>query len=291
MWKSYCAAVRGRSHESSGLPCQDAVYTLEQNGVQVAALADGAGSAAYAREGAQCAVVRVAQVLCDRFDVLMTEPSRRAVHEMLLEPVQEALIVTARCHEAPLREVACTLLAVAVRGDDYLVVHVGDGVIGCWKEGKVKVASAPERGEFANATTFVTSPDALVKLRVLRGTQPKLDGFVLMSDGCEPSLLNRRDGSLAPCVGDLFRRGELFAPAPMEDYLETLLGERIGRNTGDDCSLVLLCRQGDTLKKWERMTQRERAKLLGIATGNRNRRRRAIRRYAGKYGILDESCR
>ena len=279
MWKSYGAAVQGKNHERIGLPCQDAVYTLEQKGVQVVALADGAGSAAYAQEGAQCAVVRVAQVLCDRFDRLMTEPSRRVVHEMLLYPVQEALNVTARSYEAPLREVACTLLAVAVRGDDYLVVHVGDGVIGCWKEGNLKVASAPERGEFANTTTFVTSSDALVKLQVLRGTQPKLDGFILMSDGCELSLLNHRDGALAPCVGDLFRRGELFAPTPMEDYLKTLLWERIRGKTGDDCSLVLLCRCGDVRKKWDRMSQSERARLLGVFTRNRNRRRRAIRRY------------
>src|SRR5690606_42119695 len=57
-------------------------------------------------------------------------------------------------------ELASTFLAVAVSAERFLVVHIGDGVIGYVKNGELRVISAPDNAEFANQTTFVTSPDA-----------------------------------------------------------------------------------------------------------------------------------
>lgn len=56
MWHTQSAVVTGRGHLLLRLPGQDRTFTLEENGVTVAALADGAGSAPLSHEGAEQAV-------------------------------------------------------------------------------------------------------------------------------------------------------------------------------------------------------------------------------------------
>ncbi len=56
-WQVVGAVVRGVAHERMGLPCQDAQdYRVLQGNILLIALADGAGSAAFSDQGAQCAV-------------------------------------------------------------------------------------------------------------------------------------------------------------------------------------------------------------------------------------------
>ena len=284
MWHTQSAVVTGRGHRLRQLPGQDRTFTLEENGVTAAALADGAGSAPLSHEGAEQAVRTACRVLCRQFEVFSGPASAFEMRRTVLEAVQAA--ICRRAEELGTRPaaLACTLLAVAVKGDRYLVFHVGDGVIGYQRDGVVRVASGPRNGEFANTTTFVTSLDALPRSRALRGRQPGLEGFVLMSDGCEAALYHKGREKLAPLVGRLLQRAELFSPEVSEGQLRAVTGEVIARRTQDDCSLVLVSRRTDTFGRWEKLTQRERAAVLGIATQNRNRRRRMIRRYGALYG-------
>src|SRR5688572_12200023 len=56
-WRPVAASVRGRGHEQRSQPCQDACgVILTGDGVLIAAVADGAGSAARAEEGSALAV-------------------------------------------------------------------------------------------------------------------------------------------------------------------------------------------------------------------------------------------
>ena len=166
----------------------------------------------------------------------------------------------------------------------YLLFHVGDGVIGYRKSGKLLVASAPQNGEFANTTTFVTSPDALMHSRALRGVQPRIEGFFLMSDGCEAALYHKGKRKLAPLISKPFLRLQLLSSGTSQEMLEAVMERIIAKRTQDDCSMALLVKNAGRSGMWSRMTPRDRASILGIATGNRNRRRRAIRQYAKAYG-------
>lgn len=287
MWYIQSAVVTGRGHRMRQQPGQDRTLTLEENGVTAAALADGAGSAELSHEGAEQAVRAACRVLCRRFEVFSGPASAFEMRRTVLEAVQAAICRRAEELGARPAALACTLLAVAVKGDRYLVFHVGDGVIGYRKEGVVRVASRPQNGEFANTTTFVTSLDALSGSRALRGRQPGLEGFVLMSDGCEAALYRKGREKLAPLVERLFQRAELFSPDVSEGQLRAVVEEVIARRTWDDCSLVLVTRRTDAFGRWEKLTQRERAAVLGITTQNRSRRRRMIRRYGARYGIKE----
>ena len=284
MWHTQAAAVTGSGHQRKGLPCQDRTWSLSENNVTAIALADGAGSAPLSHEGAEIAVHTACQVLCRRFEELYAAATPMEMRQAVLREVRENLRKHAAERNAAVGDLACTLLAVAVCGDRYLVFHVGDGVIGYRKNGKLLVASAPRNGEFSNTTIFVTSPDALRQARVLRGVQPQTEGFILMSDGCEAALYRKNRPGLAPLASRLLERAELLEQESSFALLVGMLEAVISRRRQDDCSLALMTRSTGTLAGWEHMTQREQAAVLGVITGNRNRRRRAIRKYAGKYG-------
>ena len=103
-----------------------------------------------------------------------------------------------------LSSLACTLLFAAVKGSTCLVGHIGDGVICCRGDEKLKAVSLPSNGEFANSTTFVTLPDALSDFRLYRDKTDKIDGFCLMSDGAAESLYDRKTHAVANMVGKVF---------------------------------------------------------------------------------------
>lgn len=284
MWHIQDAVVTGRGHLLRQQPGQDRTFSLTRNGVTAAALSDGAGSAPLSHEGAEQAVRAACEVLCGQFETFSGPATPFEMRRAVLEAVQAAIRRRARELDTHPSALACTLLAVAVQGDRYLVFHVGDGVIGYQKEGVVRVVSRPQNGEFANTTTFVTARDALVKSRVLRGRQPELEGFVLLSDGCEAALYHKGKEKLAPLVGRLFQRAELLSQEVSRQWLRAVIEGPVAHRTQDDCSLLLLSRQTESFGHWARLTQREQAAVLGVATQNRNRRRRMIRRYRALYG-------
>ena len=84
MWNKAEYAVAGRGHVLSGTPCQDMTMTYKGRAATVAALADGAGSAAMSHYGARAAVQFVSRQLGEYFDEYYNETSITAVKDRLM---------------------------------------------------------------------------------------------------------------------------------------------------------------------------------------------------------------
>lgn len=122
------------------------------------------------------------------------------------------------------------------------------------------------------------------KVKVLRGKQPDLEGFALMSDGCEVALYQKKKAAAAPLIGRLFQRAELLEAKASETLLQVVLEHTVSPHTRDDCSLSVMTRKGKNDIPWVKMQPRTQAAVLGVATGNWNRRRRAIRKSVRLFG-------
>lgn len=284
MWHTNQAICTGRGHQLRHQPGQDRTACRQEWGVTAIALADGAGSVPLSHLGAECAVHTVCRLMCQHFEGLFASPSPQTMRQWVVETVQEAITEKAALYQAKASELACTLLAVAVCGDRYLFIHVGDGVIAYQKKGRLLVASRPSNGEFANNTTFVTAQQALYQAQVGKGTQGELEGFVLMSDGCEQALYHKRTAKVAPLLGHMLQWSELLQPQAARDRLQTALEGCIAPCTSDDCSLAVMSRQGERFGRWERLTPREQARIFGVITQNKNRRRRALGTIRRRWG-------
>ena len=239
MWKIIKSAVVGRGHARQGLPCQDKVFSLAAKGVQTAALADGAGSARLSHFGAELVAEEACRLLTERFEDLYRQDDGAGVKQEIIEYLREKLAARAEELEAGLEDLASTLLFVAVSEERFILGHLGDGVIGYLKEGALKVASHPENGEFANETVFVTSSLALQSLRLMKGELGEIQGFVLMSDGTEAGLYDKRMKELAPVLKKVMGLMSMARQEDVQRMLQQSMEEVIRQRTQDDCSLVI----------------------------------------------------
>lgn len=247
--RTAAASVAGRSHVSVGRPCEDAWLVVRNQSsegadVVIACVSDGAGSASHGREGAQLAVAACARWLerAHRAETLGKEPPDAA---SLVAHVRRWLQRAARTASADVSDYACTLLGVLLgSGGRWSAVHIGDGAIVTGIGGSFELLSGPAKGEFANETFFVTDSDAAENVRLLRGSAEncsrRVESFLLFTDGCEGSLINRRTGEVAPAAPLMMEWFEGRDENAVSEVLSENLREVFTARTHDDCTLVLI---------------------------------------------------
>ena len=288
MWYSVDCAVQGVGHEKTDTPCQDKTCIISANGVNVIALADGAGSAPMSHFGAETVVNKTAEVLCSKFDEYFADSDGARVKTDMHKELVSELVRRAGELECSSSDLASTLLAVAVKNDRYIIAHIGDGVIGYLKNDELKVASEPQNGEFSNETVFVTSANALYEMRMMKGNIGDVTGLVLMSDGSEASLYNKKDKYLAPVLKKIMRLCTLLPEAVVREQLKNSFEAVIKKATQDDCSIAFLVK-GDCEQRYFELSNREKLMLLQINPDAPNARKRLMR-YENMLELLQSPC-
>lgn len=272
-WKLIQCAMEGRRHTAMHIPCQDKVKTVSADNLWVGALSDGAGSASHSHYGAQCVVDTICSLLSTAFDTLYAMQDAVQAKEYILETLRLALSDAAQSLRVPIRELAATLLFVAIKDERILIGHIGDGVICYEKNDVLKVASRPTNGEFANTTVFVTSDSAQTSMRLIKGALSSISGFCLMSDGTAASLYHRPSNTPMPVLSKLLRFRSVMATAPLQRLLDESFRQSVIISTQDDCSIVLMAR-GATQ---DVLTNDELADLLDLPEHPVQRARQIVR--------------
>lgn len=265
MWQFAHCEVQGTGHKKVQIPCQDKTFALAKNGVYVIALADGAGSASLSHYGAERVVRDVSEYIAEHFLELLNCRDGRRVKKEIIEMLRISLAEEAKSHKCDVRDLSSTLLVAAVYENDFILAHIGDGVIGYLDGDELKVASMPDNGEFSNVTTFVTSSEALASMRIFKGKLNGKDAFVLMSDGTEQSLYHKSTQELAGVVKKLMHWTCLLDSKVMHTQLTNAFNSVISRNTQDDCSIVILARPSKVLCPVNALSFKARQDLYGIA--------------------------
>ena len=211
-------------------------------------MADGAGSARLSHYGAKCVTKCIADELGWNFESYWDETEARIAKERLFQEISGSLQQIAELHDCQLKDLASTLLAVAVKDERYIILHLGDGVIGYSKEGLLKVASAPNNGEFANTTIFTTSSDACSQMKVFRGLLNGINGFVLMSDGPEACLYDKKDNELANGLLQILEDASGEDLKEVTEGIEDAMDTVITKHTLDDCSLAFMVKRQEKLE-------------------------------------------
>ena len=264
LWRSVCCALQGRGHAKKNIPCQDKVAKREANGVQVIVLSDGAGSARFSHFGAECVVKDVADFIVDKFFYLIAQADGRIVTRELLSFILKSLEEEAKFRDCTIKDLASTLLVAAVSDKNFFLAHLGDGVIGYLNDTGLKTVSTPDNGEFANETIFITSGNAASHMRIYKGELKTISGFVLMSDGTEQSLYDKRNKTLAPAIKRLMHRTCLISDKILTPQLEDALNSVVVANTQDDCSIALLARASEQLPPIGKLSLPERQSLFKV---------------------------
>lgn len=277
MWKYSSCEVQGRGHFKNQIPCQDKTKTVFKDGTYVIALADGAGSAKLSHYGAQCVVDSITDLLVSNFEELFGEEDGRQVKLSIIEKLTTDVNSQAEVLECIPKDLASTMLAVAIKDNRFIIAHIGDGVIGYLDGDSLKVASAPANGEHANETYFVTSRDAINTMKIFKGGMKDIAGFVLMSDGTEQSLYNKKTNTLSPAIIKLMRRNILLDDLSMRSQLEVTFRNVIATKTHDDCSIALIARENSILHPICDYSFAEKCELYGTRQNVKSTKKRIVR--------------
>ncbi len=273
MWNTIQCAVQGRGHIKTQTPCQDKTYALFKNDIYVIALSDGAGSAQMSHYGAEYVTKQICGVLTDDFDMYYAEEDGSAIKRKIISDLLDGLQKIAINYGCDIKELASTLLVAAVKDDKYILIHIGDGVIGYLKDDEIKIASHPENGEFVNTTVFVTSRDVLHTMKILKGELGNIHGFALMSDGTETSFYNKKDKLLAPALKKLMKLSKIMEVSCLERETRKSFEDIIKNNTTDDCSIILLVEEDYSFHGYNLLPRKEKEIMLGYSNALLSKKR------------------
>lgn len=253
-WRLARSTRIGTSHLAVGLPCQDsnlARIVLDREGREVLALvvSDGAGSASRSDVGSR--------LICDTMLGYMEHfvaeggdlaQTLRSDVDRWLDGVVDAVSGYAHRHGLAPRELAGTCLACVVGPTATVCVQVGDGAIVIDDPAAQFVPVFwPQRGEYANETIFLCSPDA-VDAAEWAVIPRAVERAAVLSDGLQMLTLHYATRTVhAPFFRGLFATLEQHPPgesaalnAALDDVLDR---QTIIDRTDDDRTLVLATRR------------------------------------------------
>jgi hypothetical protein len=274
VWKSITRSAVGTSHLSMNLPCQDfGGYLILDEGMGIAgAVADGAGSAKLSEFGAKCAVKTALEFIKNDKPIkaIHRKPSLQklifSIPKKLLRESPTKTVVTldmvaqkfftnltkkiilalqkeAENLDCEFSDLACTFVAFVATPDWVIAMQIGDGFIVVRHQGKqdYQLLFQPDKGEYANETTFVTSSNALQEMQV-KVVNGNCNFICASTDGLERLAIRVSDWMPFP---PFFKPLEEFlreTPEPEQDdeyILSFLNSERLNARTDDDKTLLI----------------------------------------------------
>jgi serine/threonine protein phosphatase PrpC len=190
-WRVVAASVGGTSHLKNKQLCQDAHHwQILPDNVLVAAVADGAGSAVSGKVGAMVAVEAAIETLSVKQFTRLTLDDDEFVRSLLNDAIVAAKIAVedeaVACDKQP-QDLATTLIITIATPELAAVVQIGDGMaVAKDRMGNLLALTMPDNGEYINATTFLTSPNALdtAQMRLWREAIINVGAGIKHGSGC-----------------------------------------------------------------------------------------------------------
>lgn len=232
------ATEQGVSHKISDTPCQDSVLVKQEDSYLFLGLADGAGSAKHSDIGSNLILKFLAIHMQISFDYYLNNLEKS--NKNLLGRIHLALVAIAKIKNVEIKDLSSTLQFIAVYYDEYIIVHIGDGVIGTLDNNdNLSVISEPENGEYSHLTHFTTTLDSK-RVRIYRGKIKDINGLALMSDGVEESLYNYQTKELAPVTGEIIKWLDYETEQEVSSALDENLKNVFAVKSSDDLSIAIL---------------------------------------------------
>lgn len=244
-WQVLAASVCGTSHEKVGQLCQDAhCWEKLPEGILVAAVADGAGSATLGKVGAIVAAQTAVETISYKSPTPRPDDEEgwKVLLNNALVAAKTAVEAEAVACSMTARDLATTLILVIATPKMIVAAQVGDGVaVAGDSEGNIIALTAPQRGEYINETTFLVSPNALdtAQINLWRGAAANI---ALLSDGLQMLALEINQGTPhVPFFSPLFKfmANVTDETEAKEQLVAFLRSPRIVERADDDLTLLL----------------------------------------------------
>jgi hypothetical protein len=254
-WAVAVGKEPGVQHRQRGEPCADRAEALLLGGALIAAVSDGAGSAAKAVDGATIALAVGIQGLTDALATLKkssrcpTERWFRALAREIVKVTRQRIHIVSGNAKAQFEDYSATLTGVMATNRWVAAFQLGDGfvVTRSAERDAYELLFPQQGGLYANETSFSTSPDALDRIRVAVIDQPA--GFLCLStDGLEGAAIERGGGHQPRPYQPFFASFDRFLASSHTGNYQALRrwlsSPRLAGPTFDDLGIVVARRCG-----------------------------------------------
>lgn len=255
-WRYIAAAQIGTSHIKAGTPCQDSYrceFVTGKGGEEylIAIASDGAGSAKHSDEGSAQTCGLFVRALSAYLSAGGEWPIPRDYFVQCVRELQAVFAAMAAEAGTTEREYACTLVLAVTGPGGTAFLQIGDGaIVYASRSMPSNFAAAfwPERGEYANQTTFITSPEALESLQH-EFLDEEVDEIAVFTDGIQNLVLDyRQQMAHSPWFDRMFTAvrslNEPGYSAALSEKLDAFLaGKDVNARTDDDKTLILATRR------------------------------------------------
>ena len=231
-------SIIGKSHLKKNTPCQDNHSFMSGKDMGIAVVADGAGSKSHSHLGSKLLVNKLKKYVIKNFDEFYKCNYSEARDRIMNFMISELKYKSSKL-KISFESMATTILFVAIKKGKFIFGHIGDGMIVALKNNELITASAPENGEFANQTFFV-HPKLMEKMKLGKGEIEGIGGFVLMTDGCEGALYNRKEKKPVAANGEMIKWLGNYDKGRVKIALKKIIVEKFRRITSDDCTLAVM---------------------------------------------------
>lgn len=243
----YAASAIGKSHIDGGIPCQDAFALNTIDDILIAAVCDGAGSAALSDVGSNLVASTLVSAIADQYRAgeamhLLDVEAFKIKIEAMVAAARASLESLAQTENRALGDYSATLVGVITSASRGYFFHIGDGLAiaqyAAPEQGNI--ISLPENGEYANETYFITGTEWAAHLRVTPIGNP-INMVALMSDGAMPFVMSKGNADFyRPFIDPVTKYLESVSEAEGSKALEgTLSDVRTHQITSDDKALLI----------------------------------------------------
>jgi serine/threonine protein phosphatase PrpC len=245
LWKIISSSVMGISHKKTGAPCQDSYeYRVLNNGVLVISVSDGAGSSERSHEASSMLVKESVDLVNNNLKKYFPENeiSWEETFKDIFLKLHESVKLIAKENQLSLNVFHSTLVIVVLSEEWTVCGLIGDcAVIALKENGEFYSLSPPQKGEYANATNFITQESFLDHLDV-RVYSEKVEGVAVFTDGIIELAMNLSTNKpFEPFFNPLFKFVESVKTQDEGNRLlsDFLNSDRVNSKTDDDKTLVL----------------------------------------------------
>lgn len=246
-WQAIVSSVIGTRHIKKGVSCQDYgdYKILSEGHVIIGAVSDGMGSAKHSEIGSELAVkVAISELKRENWQSQPKDEIQvKNFFINILEVIRAKFQDYSESESYSIQDLACTLLVFIATPQWLIAMQIGDGFIVVRSQyGDYQLLFKPDKGEFFNEATSITSDDALDQIQIC--IKSNVFQFICAAtDGIENiSLIYQEnwkpyDKFFRPLEQHMLSKDSLSQKN--QELNNFLNSERVNKNTNDDKSLIL----------------------------------------------------
>ena len=191
-------ARTGYFHKENFIPCQDYYSVIEEDGLSILVICDGAGNKKGGTVAAKLVSEIVVKYLYENFEKLYFMNSEDAKRR-IVQKIDNCLSEYSETEGIADKELGCTIIAVAIDKEQRCIcLHLGDGIIFHYKYNQTvpRVISSPMNGLTTKFTFLTMNCNLNQYLKFYRWKEKDSGTFLLMTDGAQEHFMKNQESFL-----------------------------------------------------------------------------------------------